>query len=131
MNDYPKRLKRQFRELAAAAHERAVRAQLEELMAAFQQWHAGKLGTWELTDLIHRFHDGAARDLFVFYTRAQPNMAVAHAIATGVLQEAEVPAEVRQALAGLIDMQRSWKQESADEAKEQPNKSQRRTRSWS
>jgi len=81
------------------------------LAAEFERWRAGALDTWKLSDRIHRFHDGPSRELFVQYTRVPAGMMVAHAIATGLLQEAEVAAEVREAIAGLVAMQREWAQE--------------------
>jgi hypothetical protein len=45
-------------------------------------------------------------------------MMVAHAIATGLLQQAEVAAEVREAIAGLIALQCEWAKESGDESEE-------------
>jgi hypothetical protein len=45
-------------------------------------------------------------------------MMVAQAIATGLLQEAEVDGKVREAIAGLVAMHREWAQESG----EQPGK---------
>jgi hypothetical protein len=119
MDDYPKELKRRLRELAAIAHERAIRVQLGKLAEDFQQWQRGAMDSWELSDRIHRFHDGANRDLFVQYTRGQPAMMVAHAIASGLLQESEVALEVREAIARLIEMQREWAQETVEESDEQ------------
>jgi hypothetical protein len=118
MDEYPKAIKRKLRELAAVAHERAVRAHLGQLAAEFDRWRAGALDTWELSDRIHRFHDGPSRDLFVQYTRVPAGMMVAQAIATGLLQEAEVDGKVREAIAGLVAMHREWVQESG----EQPGK---------
>jgi hypothetical protein len=117
MADHPKRVKRQLRELAATAHEREVRAHLEQLAEDFAGWRAGKLDTWELTDRIHRFHDGPNRDLFVRYTRGQPEMAVAHAVVAGLLKESEVPAEVLQAIAGALAFYR-WEQEAREQPQE-------------
>ena len=71
MKEYPKRIKRQLRELASLAHEREMRIHLEKLAEAFSQWQSGDLGTWPLVELIHEFHDGPNRQLFVRYTREQ------------------------------------------------------------
>src|SRR5260370_989762 len=118
MNEYPRRIKQHLRELTATVHERAVRAHLEQLADDFQRWRAGTLDTWELTDRIHRFHDGPSRELFSQYNQGEPGLNVAHAIATGLLKESEVPGEVLQALAGLIAIQRSWAQEEGGEPEE-------------
>jgi hypothetical protein len=114
MNEYPKAVKRQLRQLAGILHERAVREHLDRLADDFQDWRAGKLDTWELTDRIHRFHDGPSRDLYKQYEYGQPDLLVAHALAHGLLGESEVSPEVRQALAGRIDLFRKWAEESGE-----------------
>jgi hypothetical protein len=116
MQDYPKRIKRQLRELATIAYERELRRHLSELEADFGQWRAGSLDCWAMSDRIHRFHDGPSRRLFSYYTSIQPNMVVAQAIASNLLQESEVPEEVLQAIAGLVEMHRSWEQASAEKS---------------
>jgi hypothetical protein len=118
MNEYPKRIKRRLRELAAVAHERAVRVHLERLAEDFRRWQAGTLDTWTMCDRIHLFHDGPSRDLFVQYTRGPAGMTVAHALATGLLRESEVDAEAREVIAGLVELQREWAQESAEHSGE-------------
>ncbi|HYT95102.1 MAG TPA: hypothetical protein VEL76_40670, partial [Gemmataceae bacterium] len=112
MDDYPKAVKRQLRELAAIAHERELRTYLERLEMDFAQWRAGRIDTWELSDRIHRFHQGPSRDLFVQYTGNWPDMVVAHALVSGLLKESEVTAEVLQALARPIAFYRSLEQDS-------------------
>jgi hypothetical protein len=70
MADTPKRIKRVLREYAGAAHE-------EELRRV--------LGSGELSEIIHRFHQGPARDLYVRYDTDRLEMAVAYAITVGIL----------------------------------------------
>jgi hypothetical protein len=59
---------------------------------------SGEIDPFELSDRIHRFHDGISRDLYVLYGRLTPVYSVARAVALKVLQEAEVPAEILAAL---------------------------------
>ncbi|MGD0093339.1 MAG: hypothetical protein ABSE73_25770 [Planctomycetota bacterium] len=113
MNDLPKRIKRQVRELADKAYERELRAHLEKLASAFDEWRAGSLGTWELTDRIHRFHDGPNRELFNKYSiGGNAHMYVAHAFVTGLLKESEVPEEVKQGIRNAIAFYRSQEKDS-------------------
>jgi len=62
-----------------------------------------RLDAFELSDAIHRFHDGVARDLYGFYTRGRPEMHVARAVAHGVLSREEVPEPILKDLASLIE----------------------------
>jgi hypothetical protein len=103
MHDIPKRLKRLLREHAAQAHEIELRQALVPLAEAFKQWERGALDSFELSDLIHRFHQGPAREIYLQYDGRYPGPAVAHAIATGLLDRTAVPAELLDLLAGLIE----------------------------
>lgn len=89
-------------QLAAIAHERDLAVELARLEAAFQRWRAQELDAFELSDLIHRFHQGPSRDLFSKYDRANMDFAVAHAIHRGILTEAEVGTEVLDVLASHL-----------------------------
>ena len=90
--------KRKLRELAGVAYERELGAELSKLESEFARWRRGEIDPFELSDRIHRFHDGISRDLYVLYGRLPPSHAVARAVALQVLQEAEVPSELLEAL---------------------------------
>lgn len=89
-----KAVKRALRELAAAAHEEALRRALLPVATAFDDWMKGKLGSGELTERIHEFHQGPARELYVRYNSGPLEFAVAHAIIAGLIDRTRVPAEV-------------------------------------
>jgi hypothetical protein len=99
----PKRIKRLLRELAAKAHEEELRRALIPLANAFDRWSRGEADSFELSDLIHGFHQGPARDLFVRYTTRPPDSAVAYAIATGIIDRREVPEELLEHLALALE----------------------------
>jgi hypothetical protein len=98
----PKRLKRALRDAAIAAHEEELRRALIPLKAAFHQWRAGHMSSGELAELIHAFHDGPARELFKKYNYGQLELAVAHAIVSGVLDRARLPDDLVKALGRAI-----------------------------
>jgi len=81
--------------LAELAYGRELGQELARLEAAFAEWRTGRLSPFTLTDLIHRFHDDDARDLFAIYTRGRPEQTVARGLALGLLAPEEVPAEAR------------------------------------
>lgn len=94
MRPATKYVKRALRELAAAAHEEDLRRALLPIATAFDEWKAGKLGSGELTERIHAFHKGLARELWVRYNSRPLEFAVAHAIVEGLIDRNHVPAEV-------------------------------------
>ncbi len=87
---YTKSQMRQLRRLADLAYDRELSTALNELEAEFARWHAGEIVPLELSDLIHRFHDGIARDLWKEHTHVRPPQIVARAVATAVLAESDV-----------------------------------------
>jgi len=101
--DASKRLKRLVREWAAVAHDRELSKALLELHAHFDRWKRGEITAWDLNDLIHRFHDGASREIWKTYATNRLEPAVAIAVATDVLRREELPPELLQHLAGLVD----------------------------
>ena len=103
MPDTSKRIKRLVREYAAIAHDRELGQALGDLGAQFERWRRGEIGPVELTDLIHQFHDGPARDVWRKYATNRLEPALALAVATGLVRKEELPAELGQHLAGLID----------------------------
>ncbi len=107
MADIPKRVKRLLRECAAAAHEEELRRALLPIAEAFKRWEQGELGSGDLSELIHRFHQGPARDLYLRYDTTHLEAPVAYAIATGVLDREAVPAEVLNHVAGMIQFYES------------------------
>lgn len=52
--------------------------------------------------MIHRFHQGPARELWVRYNAPHLEMVVASAITTGVLGRDTLPAELLEHLAGAL-----------------------------
>jgi hypothetical protein len=102
MADTPNRIKRLLRKYAGAAHEEELRRALLPVSDAFKQWERRELGSGELSEIIHQFHQGPARELYVRYNNVRLEMAVAFAITTGVLDRRTIPAELLAHLAGAL-----------------------------
>ena len=94
MDQLPKRIKRQLRELAGQAYENELAAELDKLGKRFNEWKAGKILAGDLTEDIHKFHNGPARELFKIYNDRNVRMVVASAIVHGVLDRESVPDDV-------------------------------------
>jgi hypothetical protein len=98
-----KNIKHQIRELAGQLYERELNAELAQLDAHFEQWRQGSLSPFDLAAQIHEFHQKPAKQLWLRFSddKLYP-MFVAKALVDGALTEGEVPADVREALAGEI-----------------------------
>ena len=103
MADTPKTVKRLLREHAGEAHEEELRRALVPVGEAFKRWERGELGSGELSEMIHRFHQGPARELFARYNTPYLEMAVAYAITVGVLDRQTVPAALLDHLARALE----------------------------
>jgi hypothetical protein len=58
----------------------------------------GKISSGELSYRVHQYETGPSRELYKRYNGDLPDMMVAYAIAAGILPEAEVPAELLEAI---------------------------------
>lgn len=90
--------KRKLRELAGVAYKRELGAELSKLETEFARWRSGEIDSSELSNRIHRFHDGESRDLYAIYNRLPPINSVARAVALHILQETELPSGFLEAL---------------------------------
>jgi hypothetical protein len=102
MPEIPKRLKRLLRTWAGEAHEEELRRALVPLAQAFDRWKRYDIASSELSNLIHKFHQGPARDLFVKYDTNHLEAPVAYAIVTGILAKDKIPSELLEHLATWI-----------------------------
>jgi hypothetical protein len=123
MADGPKRIKRLLREYAGAAHEEELRRALLTVSEAFGQWARRELGSGELSEIIHRFHQGPARELWVRYNASHLEMPVAFAITTGVLAREMIPAELLEHLAGAL---RFYEEVQADGSRDRDQELERK-----
>jgi hypothetical protein len=94
MDEVPKRIKWAIRELARAAYEIELGRALAKLRGQFARWERDEVTAFDLEKAIHKFHEGPARELFMRYTSGMLDLAVAHAIVTGLLDRAKIDPEV-------------------------------------
>jgi hypothetical protein len=103
MPEIPKRLKRLLRTCAGEAHEEELRRALEPLAEAFDRWKHGDIASSDLSNLVHKFHQGPARDLFAKYDTNHLEAPVAHAIVRGVLDKDKISPELLERLAKWLN----------------------------
>jgi hypothetical protein len=94
VREFTKSQRRRLRELSGVAYERDLAAELEKLEASFRRWRAAELDAFELSDLLHRFHEGPSRELFTKYADRNADMMVAYALHRGILTEIEAGPEI-------------------------------------
>jgi hypothetical protein len=97
------------------AYARELSSELAKLERDFGTRRSGEIDTFELSDRIHRFHDGISRDLYVLYRNLPSNHAVARGIALQWLQEEEVPSEILSALEPTVGFFRGQSDEPSGE----------------
>ena len=69
--EHSKRIKKLRSEWLGEAYERELRRELTKLDASFEAWRQGEIDSWDLCDRIHKFHNGASRELYKQYTMAR------------------------------------------------------------
>jgi hypothetical protein len=103
MREYSKRVKRLLREFAARAYEIELGRALGELEQQFALWRSSQISAGELSDRVHAFTRGPARELWDRYNARLDDTQVAYAVVTGLLPRDELPAELLEALQQIID----------------------------
>ena len=93
----PPSVKKQLKSMVFRAHETALRSPLSELARQFERWQRGEINSFDLVDRIHEFHNGPSQAIYKRFTYTRNDdlpMLAASAIATGLIDEKDVPAEV-------------------------------------
>jgi hypothetical protein len=112
MREYSKSIKRKFRELNSLAYERELTKHLHLLASNFDDWKRKNLSCWDLEELIHKFHNGKARELYTFYNNSIPELAVASALTRGLLSREEIPDDICEHIEGCLSSFENKTQES-------------------
>jgi hypothetical protein len=119
MDDLPKQIKRQLRELNSKAYQVELSNKLEKLWTQFTDWKAGKIGPWELTEAIHKYHNSTARDLYNLYeTSVNLRLNIGRAVALGLLTRDDIPASVWPHVESVVEY---YRQEFENNRKAKPD----------
>ncbi|MBW2689292.1 MAG: hypothetical protein JRC99_05110 [Deltaproteobacteria bacterium] len=104
MSDMTKSQKKHLRQLAGQCYEKEMTLVLESLYEDFKKWEKSEITPWDLNDKIHQYHDGTARELYKLYEGLNdPRVALAQAVAKGIIKIEDVPENCRPLLTDLID----------------------------
>ncbi len=85
-----KKQRGEVRKLQALAWQRELDVELGKLEEHFRSWKDSAIDAFELSDRIHKLHDGESRELYKLYTYHNSPYAVPSAIARGLICESEV-----------------------------------------
>ena len=98
MTSYPIFLKRQLRQFAQLASERELQQQLADVATHVDAWRQQAITARELRHVLHRYVEGASRELIQRYRDHADDALVQKALAKGILQRDELPRDLLAAL---------------------------------
>ena len=106
MDELSKAARKAIRDAASIAYERELTEELKELAQAFDKWRAGTVNAFDISDAIHEFHQGAARELFKHYeagSNSVPDLSVAAAVLDGFMKLEEIAPAGREHIAQIVE----------------------------
>jgi hypothetical protein len=72
--------RKRIRQLAAEAYARELAAALSALHDEFERWKRDEISVFELSDRVHRFHNGVSRELYNRYATNMFHVGVMYAL---------------------------------------------------
>ncbi len=106
MEKLSKSVKKKLRELAEIAYEKELTQYLEELYTHFVDWKNGKIDTFQLDELIHKYHNKDAREAYKSFAYSDIKIHLARAILNNLLTIEEIPDEVKPYISKLIEFEK-------------------------
>ena len=94
--------RQRLRDLASLAYERELSAELTALEHDFSRWRTGEVNAFDVSEAIHEFHQGPARELFSRYGHSELEFVVAGAIRRGIISRSEVGPDTLEHLASYL-----------------------------
>jgi hypothetical protein len=104
MAEFDKQDRRILRELRDKAYSAELDRELTTLASSVDAWREKRIDGHQLSEAIHDFHSGESRKLYSIYDQLDEWLAVASAIARGVLSREEVPDHLLAELERAIDV---------------------------
>jgi hypothetical protein len=87
--ELPKAIKRALRELAGR------RRALTDLRREFDAWERSEIDAFELTERIHKFHQGPAQEIYLRFSGGiDLRLLVGYCVHEGLIERESIPAEV-------------------------------------
>ena len=98
-----KKLRKELLELQSLAWKRELEEELGNLEKLFSSWHEGAIDAFQLSDQIHRFHNGVSRELYNRYSGSHYQTTVPSAVAYGKISESEVSEELLEIISEYVE----------------------------
>lgn len=102
LEDYPKAIRAEFRELIGRAHERELAAALQGLATHSDACRQANLDAFGPNQLVHEYHSRPLREIWKWYEDGSPASTLALAVARDVIREDEVSPEAWAHLEELV-----------------------------
>lgn len=103
MAEFTKSEVRKLRELAEMACNRELHHDLRHIASACRDFQAGHVDELALDELIRDYVEGTSTTVLARYRELEPETSVARALATRILDPAEVPGPLRKKLKRRVD----------------------------
>ena len=98
--------RRLLRDLCLVAYEAEAREALASLDDDFRRWREREIGSEDLIDAIHQFHQHEARELYSIYSSRDELLTARRAVALGFIPEDDIPESLRPIFQEQIEAQR-------------------------
>ena len=115
---FSKRQRAILRDLVRKAHEREMHKLLSPIAEDFDAWRSGKKDLWDVVDKLDGYSKARKSTSGSYRDPGLAHFMVARAVVEGLLQEAEVPAEMLTLLAGPISFYRESQAEDSSASEE-------------
>ncbi len=95
-------MKKLIHHYAGVAYEEELKRELRKLHVHFEEWRDDDISSSQLSDLIYAFTKGPSRELYNKYNSSWLDLVVAQAIASGILDQDELPEELVESLSHAV-----------------------------
>ena len=104
MKEYPRAIRKKLNELSVLAWKRELDSELALLAERLDEWRGGRINSFELSEYIHRFHNGPSKNLWKRYNHDQSDISVAAAVVSGILKNDELTKEISDVIGERVSL---------------------------
>lgn len=113
--DLTKADNRKVRQLTVIAWERELRDEIRGIAAAINEMENGSLSPFDVNERIHKFHNGASRDLYKQHSESLPWLGVSRAYFDGVLTDDDLVGASDEVRTGIAEFAASFARLEAEQ----------------
>ena len=105
-----------LRNLAGEAYEQELEEALTDLYDKFSVWGGKGMSAFDLSELIHEFHDGVSRTLYKTYVLGSPEMSVALGITRQLIDPDQLGEKLLMTISPIVESIEKLQKNEDDEA---------------